>query len=131
MGALDMPETRAASLVSTGAQVAHRRAARRFAVDFVTALFVFAICTGLFGIEASNAFPAPPPPELSFASTPLPLPTMLMTVPTFPGTVDGPGPLQMLTLLGFAFASLVATNLAIGRHLVSAYARPNRGRNLK
>jgi hypothetical protein len=51
---------------------------------------------------------------------------MIISQPTFPGAVQGPGAVQTLTLLAFAFASLVATNLAIGRHLLSAYASPRR-----
>lgn len=126
MGALDTPETRVASLVSVDEQAAGWQVIRRFVVDFAAALLLFAICAGLFGIDASNAFPGPPPPELSIASALLPPPGMILSTPTFPGMIEGPGLWQTLTLLAFAFASLVATNLAIGRHLRSAYATPGR-----
>ncbi len=127
MGALDMPQTRAASYMTADEAAAGYQGIRRFVVDFGTAFLLFAICAGLFSIDASNAFPAPPPPELSLASALLPPPTMIFATPTFPGAIEGPGPLQTLALLAFAFASLIATNLAIGRHLLSAYASP-RGR---
>jgi hypothetical protein len=126
MGALDMPETRVASLVSADDLAAGGQVIRRFVVDFAASLLVFALCAGLFSIGTSYAFPMPPPPELSFASALLPPPTMNLAVPTFPSSLHGPGPLETLTLLAFAFASLVATNMAIGRHLLSAYASPRR-----
>jgi hypothetical protein len=126
MGALDMPETRAASFLTADELAAGGQAIRRFSVDFAAGLLVFAVCAGLFSIGASNAFPAPPPPELSLVSALLPPPTMIVTIPAFPGELQGPGPFQTLTLLAFAFASLVATNMAIGRHLLSAYASPRR-----
>jgi hypothetical protein len=126
MGALDMPETRVASRVVGDDLMAGHRIVRKFARDFAGALLVFAVFAGLFSIGASNAFPIPPPPELSLASALLPPPTMIVAVPAFPGAIDGPVPAWTLSLLAVAFASLVATNLAIGRHLLAAYASPRR-----
>jgi hypothetical protein len=126
MGALDISLTRTASMVSSQDASGERRTLRRFVVDFAAALCVFSVFAGLFSIGASNAFPIPPPPELSLASSLMPPPAMITAIPTFPGVAEGPSMLQTLTLLAFAFASLVATNLAIGRHLLAAYATPRR-----
>ncbi len=130
MDTSDMETTRSAELISADFVVSSARSLRRSAVDFAAALFLFAVLAGAFNIEPSIAFPAPPPPELSLASALLPPPTMINAVPTFPGETPretyGPSPGYTLTLLALAFASLVATNLAIGRHLRSAYATPRR-----
>jgi hypothetical protein len=126
MGATDMTETRAATFMATETKTDTGNSLRRFTVDFAAAALVFALAAGLFSIGASNAFPAPPPPELSLASALLPPPHMTISLPTFPGMPEGPSTAQTLILLGFAFATLVASNLAIGRHLLRAYASPRR-----
>lgn len=125
-GAMDMPETRTSALLSTetGAAGAERIPARRmfgrFVLDFVLALFVFGLCTGLFAVGPGNAFPAPPPPELTVLPPPLPAPAMFIAIPVFPGSVTrAPDSLQALGLLALAFAALTAANLAIGRHVWS------------
>jgi hypothetical protein len=142
MAATDMAETRAAAIVSTTRAHPDLGSMRRFFVDFGLSLAVFALAAGLIGIGTSNAFPMPPPPELSFAAS-LPLssmavssmtvpsmaiPTMIVTTPTFPGMPEAPGSAQTLALFALAFATLVATNMAIGRHLLRAYASPRRRR---
>ena len=129
MGATDMPQTKAASLVLT---TTNWITLRRFAADFALALLAFAAIAGLFNVGASNAFPAPPPPELSLVRAVLmETPAMIVATPTFSATADGPSAAQTLMVLAFAFATLVATNLAIGRHLVSAYVAPVRKRSRK
>lgn len=126
MGATDMAQTKAAELVSTATGWI---ALRRFAADFTLALVAFAALAGLFSIGASNAFPALPPPELSLAQAAwTQQPAMIVATPVFASTADGPTHTQTLLLLACAFATLVAANLAIGRHLISAYVAPLRKR---
>lgn len=126
MGATDMPQSKAAELV---AMTTGWPALRRFAADFTLALIAFAAMAGLFSIGASNAFPAVPPPELSLAQAVFTQqPAMVVAAPVFGTSTDGPTQAQTLMLLAFAFATLVATNLAIGRHLMAAYVVPLRKR---
>ena len=129
MGATDMPPTKAAMLVSTDTGWAPLR---RFAADFALALVAIAAIAGLFGVGASNAFPAPLPAELSLAHAVLAhQPAMTVATPVFASASDGPSQAQTLVLLALAFATLLATNLAIGRHLMTAYVAPLRKRARK
>ena len=125
MAPTDMAETRAAALVSSNRARPDMRSLRRFLVDFSLALAAFAVAAGLIGVDASNAFPLLPPPDLNFVAV-VPPPTMVAALPTFPGTPEAPNTTQTLALLALAFATLVATNLAIGRHLLRVYASPRR-----
>ena len=131
MGATDMPQTKAAERVSNATGWA---SFRRFAFDFMLALVAFAALTGLLSVSSSNAFPALPPPELSLAQTVwMPQPAMFVATPVFALTTDAlaqavPSHSMTLLVLAFAFATLVAGNLAIGRHLMSAYGVPPRTR---
>ena len=117
----DMAETSAEAGVATAAG---RPTLGRFIVDFALALVVFIAAAGLIGTDTGNAFPAPPPPDLvKGALLPVVQPLSII-VPSILPAPDTAGP--ALVLLAIAFATLAATNLAIGRHLLSAYASPRR-----
>jgi hypothetical protein len=107
------------------------RSIRRFIADFAAALVLFAIVAGAFSVPSSNAFPAPPPAELvgpafhTLTSSAV-LPVLLVEQPNFASLAGPPPRGSLLTLLALAFATLTAMNMAVWRHLRTAYASPRR-----
>jgi hypothetical protein len=104
------------------------RPAATFFLDFALGMLVFAAVVGIFSISSSNAFPAPPPIELlTMGLTPQPagfVPLLSDVAPT-PRLEQGV-PTHTVVLLALAFSTLTAFNLAVWRHLRTAYASPRR-----
>jgi hypothetical protein len=106
------------------------RPVRTFVMDFAVALLVFSVVIGAFSVTSGNAFPAPPPPDL----LPPALALAQSTAFVQPLHIAAPAlsmfeqPTSQLTaaLLALTFASLTAFNLAVWRHLRTAYASPRR-----
>ncbi len=124
-----------------GALVKKSQGVKAFTVDFVLALLFFSVSVGLFTVDRSNAFPAPPPPELMSAvaqhqlllfgvagpETATLQPAAFKVVPPFvPGTTPAMR-FQIISLLAIALGTLVAFNLAVWRYLRRVYASPRRG----
>jgi hypothetical protein len=107
------------------------RTLKAFVADFAVALLLFAAVTGVFSIGTSNAFPAPPPAELvrltaDLAAQAAFVPALVVEQPVFAELTAGPTRGQTLLVLAFAFATLAAMNMAVLRHLRTAYASPRR-----
>jgi hypothetical protein len=105
------------------------RSVRTFALDFSAALFVFMLVVGAFSVTSGHAFPAPPPPDLLPPALAFTQPAAFVQplhlaapFPTFDANIS---PLTTV-VLALAFASLTAFNLAVWRHLRTAYASPRR-----
>jgi hypothetical protein len=100
--------------------------ARQFVTDFALALLVFAFFAGVFSVSSGHAFPAPPPSELvpAAAHAIAFVPTLAIIPPSLP--TDPAQPWSLLPLLAMTTSALLAFNLAVLRHLRSAYASPRR-----
>lgn len=101
--------------------------------DFVIALVVFG---GLFcgvAVDNGNAFPMPPPPELSAVSPLAEGSTATAGPVTFkvqpPTIAEGPAAVgndryNLLVMMTLALAAMVAFNTTVWRHLRRSYAEP-------
>jgi hypothetical protein len=103
--------------------------------DFVIAMVIFG---GLFGgvaVDSGNAFPMPPPPELSASANVVDGASAATEPVVFkvqPPTIAG-GPAAssddrytLLIMMTLALASLAAFNTTVWRHLRRTYAEPRR-----
>jgi hypothetical protein len=129
-GTLATPATEAEFMTTLATSTHVVRSLRLFAIDFMAALLVFAVLAGAFSVTQSNAFPAPPPLELTSAATAVALPlagvpALLVEKPAFP-SLEAPSSQHTMWLLAIAFATLTAFNMAVWRHLRTAYASPRR-----
>jgi hypothetical protein len=109
-----------------------RRPAVTFLMDFALGLLVFSAVVGAFSITSSNAFPGPPPvellgmgPAMGLAPSPAAFVPLLSDVALTPRLQAGL-PTHTYILLALAFSTLTAFNLAVWRHLRTAYASPRR-----
>jgi hypothetical protein len=109
-----------------------RRPVVTFLMDFALGLLVFSAVVGAFSITSSNAFPGPPPVELLGIGTGMGLtPSPAAFVPLLSDVALTPRlqaglPTHTYILLALAFSTLTAFNLAVWRHLRTAYASPRR-----
>jgi hypothetical protein len=100
-----------------------RNSPGRVALDLLLGAAVFLALILLFAGEASQAFPLPPPAELlagaAFSKDAM-IPALSVLPPALPTPTADSRDLSYL-LLGGAFASMFAINMALLRHLRAAY----------
>lgn len=126
-----------------------RTSLKRFGLDFVVGLAIFAGAMGAIRVSESSAFPAPVPVELAGTIDALRLLGLAdadaLAMPratiahktssaTFATVIQAPSlatrPMSersILTLLAFAFASITALNMALVRHVRATAGRPRPG----
>lgn len=100
--------------------------------DFLIALLVFSTIFGAVAVDSGNAFPMPPPPELT-AAAPVAANGQQIAAPVAfkvqaPSIVPGADDDRMALLLTMAIAlsALVAFNTTVWRHLRRALADTSR-----
>lgn len=122
---VDLKET----LREASVQASDWRASLR---DFLIALMVFGTIFGAVAVDRGNAFPLPPPPELTDTTQgspsvqPVPSPAAFKVQP--PAIAEGPDgdrPTLML-MMAFALAALAAFNTTVWRHLRKSYVETGR-----
>ena len=98
--------------------------------DFVLALVVFASLFGGVAVDRGNAFPMPPPPELtkpidgrSNTSEQVAFKVQAPALADAPAT-SADDRYTLMMMMAFALASLVAFNATVWRHLRRAYTEP-------
>lgn len=112
-----------------GEHAAARHPGKAFVIDFALGLMAFSAMIGIFSIAESNAFPVLPPAELLGLNPLQPSPAAFVPALTevAPAPFLTPGiPTYVVALFALTFASLTAFNLAVWRHLRTAYASPRR-----
>ncbi len=100
--------------------------------DFLIALLVFGAIFGAVAVDSGNAFPMPPPPELTAAAPvaatgpqmPAPVSFKVQTPSIVPGADDDR--MTLLLTMAIALSALVAFNTTVWRHLRRALADTSR-----
>ena len=100
--------------------------------DFLIALLVFGTIFGAVAVDSGNAFPMPPPPELTaqaLSAVPgqqvaAPIAFKVQAPSIVPGADDDR--LTLMLTMAFALSALVAFNTTLWRHLRRALADTSR-----